>query len=361
MADIKEYKCPACGGAMEFDSKSQKMKCPFCDTVVDMSEFEEADAGNKAKQNKQEGNAAEGDQGAEGKPEGQMMLYVCESCGGEILAEKTTGATSCPYCGNKVVMKGQFDGALQPDCIIPFKKDKKQAKEAYCKHLEGRKFLPSVFKQQNHIDEIKGVYVPFWIFDLEANADISYHAQKIRVWESGDTEYTEREHFAVRRAGSVAFEKVPADGSKKMDDTLMESIEPYDFKEAVPFRMAYMAGYLADRYDVPKEECIGRAKKRIQQSTERVFRNTVKGYQDIDQESCKLQVKDQAKYALYPVWILNTTWRGKKYIFAMNGQTGKLVGDLPADNGAFWKFVAMWGAGIGIILYALLVLFMVVL
>ena len=106
---------------MEFDSKSQKMKCPFCDTVVDMAEFEEADAGNKAKQNKQEGNAAEGDQGAEGKPEGQMMLYVCESCGGEILAEKTTGATSCPYCGNKVVMKGQFDGALQPDCIIPFK------------------------------------------------------------------------------------------------------------------------------------------------------------------------------------------------------------------------------------------------
>lgn len=71
MADIKEYKCPACGGAMEFDSKSQKMKCPFCDTVVDMSEFEEADAGNKAKQNKQEGNAAEGDQGAEGKPEGR--------------------------------------------------------------------------------------------------------------------------------------------------------------------------------------------------------------------------------------------------------------------------------------------------
>lgn len=167
--------------------------------------------------------------------------------------------------------------------------------------------------------------------------------------------------FEVKRAGTVEFEKVPADGSKKMDDTLMESVEPYDFKEAVPFRMAYMAGYLADRYDVPKEECIGRAKKRIRRSTEREFRNTVKGYHVIDQEKANMEIKDQAKYALYPVWILNTTWKDKKYIFAMNGQTGKIVGDLPADNGAFWRFVAMWGAGIGLVLYALLWVFMVLL
>ena len=174
-------------------------------------------------------------------------------------------------------------------------------------------------------------------------------------------EYTEHENFEVKRAGTVEFEKVPADGSKKMDDTLMESVEPYDFKEAVPFRMAYMAGYLADRYDVPKEECIGRAKKRIRRSTEREFRNTVKGYHVIDQEKANMEIQDQAKYALYPVWILNTTWKGKKYIFAMNGQTGKIVGDLPADNGAFWRFVAMWGAGIGLVLYALLWVFMVLL
>ena len=327
MADIREYKCPACGGAMEFDSKTQKMKCPYCDTVADLSDFEETQSEKTASKE-----GAEQGETQEAAEEGAMMLYVCESCGGEILADKTTGATSCPYCGNKVVMKGQFDGALRPDYIIPFKKDKKQAKEAYRKHLEGKKFLPGVFKQQNHIDEIKGVYVPFWIFDLKAKADFSYHAEKTRVWVSNDIEYTEHENFEVKRAGTVEFEKVPADGSKKMDDTLMESVEPYDFKEAVPFRMAYMAGYLADRYDVPKEECIGRAKKRIQRSTEREFRNTVKGYHVIDQEKANMEIKDQAKYALYPVWILNTTWKGKKYIFAMNGQTGRLVGELPCSK-----------------------------
>ena len=218
MADIREYKCPACGGAMEFDSKTQKMKCPYCDTVADLSDFEETQSEKTASKE-----GAEQGETQEAAEEGAMMLYVCESCGGEILADKTTGATSCPYCGNKVVMKGQFDGALRPDYIIPFKKDKKQAKEAYRKHLEGKKFLPGVFKQQNHIDEIKGVYVPFWIFDLKAKADFSYHAEKTRVWVSNDIEYTEHENFEVKRAGTVEFEKVPADGSKKMDDTLMES------------------------------------------------------------------------------------------------------------------------------------------
>ena len=179
MADIREYKCPACGGAMEFDSKTQKMKCPYCDTVADLSDFEETQSEKTASKE-----GAEQGETQEAAEEGAMMLYVCESCGGEILADKTTGATSCPYCGNKVVMKGQFDGALRPDYIIPFKKDKKQAKEAYRKHLEGKKFLPGVFKQQNHIDEIKGVYVPFWIFDLKAKADFSYHAEKTRIMPS---------------------------------------------------------------------------------------------------------------------------------------------------------------------------------
>ena len=178
------------------------------------------------------------------------MLYVCESCGGEILADKTTGATSCPYCGNKVVMKGQFDGALRPDYIIPFKKDKKQAKEAYRKHLEGKKFLPGVFKQQNHIDEIKGVYVPFWLFDTDASADIRYHATKTRFWSDSDYDYTETSHYSVFRAGNIGFDQIPVDGSSKIDNDLTESLEPYVISEAVDFATPYLAGYVADKYDV---------------------------------------------------------------------------------------------------------------
>ena len=164
MSEIKEYKCPACGGAMEFDSKSQKMKCPYCDTEISVDEYESLIA--KADQ------VVAADAASDVEID-NMVVYICQSCGGEITADKNTGATTCPFCGNRVVLKGQFEGALKPDYVIPFKLDKKAAKEAYYKHLTGKAFIPSVFRQENHIDEIVGLYVPFWVFNIESEADIS--------------------------------------------------------------------------------------------------------------------------------------------------------------------------------------------
>ena len=363
MSDIMEYKCPACGGAMEFDSNSQKMKCPYCDTEMSIEEFQQTQQGKPdGKGNESSGNAsddvnwqsASDGQWGEGETNG-MRVYACESCGGEIVADENTGATSCPFCGNRVVMKGQFSGDLKPDYIIPFKLDKKAAKEAYHKHLTGKKFLPKIFKQENHIDEIKGVYVPFWLFDADTKADITYNAERVQIWESGDTEFTEREYYHVKRSGGIRFEHIPADGSRKMDDDLMESIEPYNFADAVPFQPAYLAGYVADRYDVNVEERLVRAKDRIIKSAEEAFENTVKGYNSVTPVESNVNIYNaRYLYAMYPVWILNTTWKGEKYIFAMNGQTGKMVGDLPADNGAFWKYVIARGVIIGALIYALL-------
>lgn len=365
MSEIKEYKCPACGGAMEFDSASQKMKCPYCDTEISIEEYEAleekepevstAQAGEPEKE--QQEDASDWDQ----EEIDGMAVYICQSCGGEIAADKNTGATTCPFCGNRVVLKGQFEGRLKPDYIIPFKLDKKAAKTAYYNHLKGKAFVPRTFKDENHIDEIVGVYVPFWLFDLDAQADITYNAERMRVWESGDIEYTEHEYFRVDRSGGVSFEHIPEDGSRKMEDDLMESLEPYQFADAVPFKTAYLAGYVADRYDVEVEECMKRAKSRVKKSAEREFRETVKGYHVVTVADSKVRIKEsQHKYALYPVWILNTTWKENKYIFAMNGQTGKIVGDLPADKGAFWKYVVSRGVVWGAIIYILMWLFMTV-
>ncbi len=351
MADLTEYKCPACGGAMEFDSKLQKMKCPYCDTVMEVDEYqklqeEQEKAKMKDPWHKQSTHTWEEQDG--------MRIYVCQSCGGEILADETTGATTCPFCGNKITMTEQFSKDLKPDYIIPFKLDKKYAKEAYIQYLQGKPFLPKCFKEENHIDEMKGIYVPFWIFDIEVNANMQYGAQQIRRWRSGDKEYTETRYFNIHRSGNISYEHIPTDSSKKMDDTLMESIEPYDFKEAQPFQSAFLAGYLADRYDVEIEETIERAKERVKKGTEVAFRNTVNGYDLVQQRFGFVNV-DDAKYwyTLYPVWILNTTWKGEKYTFAMNGQTGKFVGNLPADYQAFIKFVVGLGCILSIIVVAI--------
>lgn len=341
MSDILEYKCPCCGGAIEFDSSLQKMKCPYCDTEFDMETLASYDAGLKDEQDSMEWETSAGGEWQEGEANG-LRSYICRSCGGEIVGDANTAATSCPFCGNPVVMMGQFSGALRPDFVIPFKLDKNAAKAGLQKHLTGKRLLPKIFKDQNHIDEIKGVYVPFWLFDTDADARVRYRTTKLRCWSDSEYNYTETSHFLVHRGGSVGFEHVPVDGSSRMADDLMESIEPYDFSDAVDFQTAYLAGYLADKYDVDAEQSIERANERVKKSAEEAFASTVEGYDTVTAESSSVQLHGgKAKYALYPVWILNTTWKGQKYTFAMNGQTGKFVGDLPVDKAAArrWKLI----------------------
>ena len=339
MSVLQQYKCPCCDGAIEFDTQAQKMKCPYCDTEFEMQTLVDYD---KALQEQQPDDmtwqAQADNQWQPGETEG-MRIYSCNSCGGEIVGDETTAATECPFCGNPVVMMGQFSGDLKPDYVIPFKFDKAAAKAALQNHYKGKKLLPKVFKDENHLDEIKGIYVPFWLFDADANANIRYKATRIRTWSDSNYHYTKTSHYAVMRAGSLGFCRVPVDGSTKMEDALMESIEPFNFNDAVDFQTAYLAGFLADKYDVTSEQSIQRANQRIRTSTEQAFTATVLGYNTVLPVSSNIQLQNgSSKYALYPVWLLNTNWNGKKYTFAMNGQTGKMVGDLPMDKGLFWKW-----------------------
>ena len=345
MPTLQEYKCPCCGGAIAFDSTLQKMKCPYCDTEFDMETLAGYDDGLQNGQDDMQWETSAGESWQEGEADG-LRSYVCKSCGGEIVGDANTAATSCPFCGNPVVMMGQFSGALKPDLVIPFKLDKKAAKAGLQKHLTGKRLLPKVFRDQNHIDEIRGVYVPFWLFDTDADAQVRYRATKVRTWSDSNYDYTETEHYLVRRSGSVGFEHVPVDGSSKMPDDLMESIEPYDFFDAAPFQTAYLAGYLADKYDVDAEQSIDRANMRVRRSTEGAFAATVQGYDTVETESSHIQLHGgTAQYALYPVWLLNTTWNSNQYTFAMNGQTGKFVGDLPVDKAAATR----WMLGLSVV------------
>lgn len=341
MSVLQEYKCPNCNGAIQFDSNIQKMRCPYCDAEFDMQAVASLDATlNSAQPDNMNWNTQAGGMWQEGETDG-LRVYVCNSCGGEVVGDATTAATHCPYCDNPVVMTGQFAGALRPDLVIPFKKDKKMAIAALKKHYEGKKLLPNVFKNENHIKEVKGVYVPFWLFDADVQANVQYKATTVRTWKDSSYRYTETSYFAVNRAGYVAFDCVPVDGSTKMDDKLMESVEPFNINEAVDFQTAYLAGYLADKYDVSAEESILRANERIKKSTEDAFMSTVNGYDSVTTDFSQINLQNgRARYALYPVWILNTEWRGNKYTFAVNGQTGKVVGDLPMDKGKYkrWLF-----------------------
>ena len=333
MAGVKEYKCPSCGGMLQFDSTLQKMRCPYCGTELEVSALEEYDSqlndqtSNDMTWDNLSGNAWE-EQEAE-----NMRTYICDSCGGEIMTDASTAASSCPFCGNPVVMMNQFSGDLKPDYVIPFKLDKEAAKTAYKNHLKGKLLLPKSFHDENHIDEIKGVYVPFWLFNADADAAYRYSGTKKAVWDDGQYIYTKTSYYSIYRKGSMEFLHVPVEGSSKMEDDLMESIEPFRFEDAIDFRTAYLSGYLADRYDISLEDSIERANNRIRRSVSDTLRSTVTGYQTLEEEDGKVSLSNRSSsYALYPVWLLNTTWHDKRFTFAMNAQTGLFVGDLPTDN-----------------------------
>lgn len=345
MAVLQEYKCPCCTGALTFDSTLQKMKCPYCDAEFDVESLADLDQElNKEPAAPAADNDWEelgGEVWREGEGEG-FSVYVCNSCGGEIIGDDTTAASSCPYCGNSVVMMGKLSGSLKPELVIPFKLDKKAAVAALKKHYKGKRLMPNVFKDENHIDEIKGIYVPFWLFDANVDADVSYEATRVRTWGDRKNEYTETSYYQVDRGGTLAFKDIPVDGSTKMPFYIMESIEPFDISQATQFQSAYLAGYLADKYDVDSQECIRRAEARIKKSAEDSFASTVQGFSSVTAKESDIRLlENTAKYALFPVWYLNTSWKGNKYTFAMNGQTGKLVGDLPLDKMKALKW--FWG------------------
>ena len=371
---VTNYQCPACTGPLHFAGGSGKLECEYCGASYDVAEIEAlyAEKEEKAAAARQaaeeagqsvpspDGNAWDTsslseDWGAEGDG---MRAYSCPSCGAELICDESTAATSCPYCGNPTVVPGQFSGQLRPDFIIPFKLSKEDAVRALKKHYKGKIFLPKRFTLENHVQEIQGIYVPFWMFDGEAEGDAHYEATRSHTYRSGDYEITETEHYDVYRAGAISFEKIPVDASSKMPDDYMDSIEPYDYQDLKPFSTAYLPGFLADKFDVTVDQCRQRADQRCEGTLEAVLRNTVTGYNacSLKQKTASLK-RGKVHYALMPVWMLNTKWDGKDFLFAMNGQTGKLVGELPVNWRKFWGLFAAIAGSLSV-LGSLLFIFM---
>ena len=374
-AQVTNYQCPSCTGPLHFVGASGKLECDYCGSTYDVAEIEafyaeKEEKAAAAQQSAEEKTAAErqaaeeggwempdlsADWGAEGDG---MKAYSCPSCGAELLCDATTAATSCPYCGNPSVIPGQFTGILKPDFVLPFKLSKEDAIKALKKHYLKKPLLPSTFSKANHLEEIKGVYVPFWMYDGEASGSAQFHATQVHTYTSGDYEITETSHYDVRRAGSIAFEKIPVDASSKMPDDYMDSIEPYDYAELRPFSTAYLPGFLADKYDVSVEDSRERADTRCAGSLLSALERTVSGYTTCNETSRDIHLKrGKVHYALLPVWILNTRWEGKDFLFAMNGQTGKLVGNLPVSTKrVIGLFAAIAASLIAISVTALLLL-----
>lgn len=232
---------------------------------------------------------------------------------------------------------------MAPSMVIPFKVDKNSAVQAFKKWCKNGRVTPRGYLSQDRIDKMTGVYVPFFLYDCKLNTKIKADCTQVRTWTSGNTEYTETSHFDVYRDVDTEYMKVAADASLKMDDALMDKLEPFNYGELRPFVMTYLSGFMAEKYTVDEDALLQRALQRISRFAQDYVRSTMHGYSSINILSHLFCCQEKRSwYVLLPVWVMNYDYKGKKYTFAMNGQTGKVVGKPPISVGK----VLAWFFGI---------------
>lgn len=352
---VLEYKCPCCNAGLKFSPGIQQLKCEYCDNTFDLETLQACE--DSARQGTVETLTWEESQSRDWTQEEQdaMQVFQCPACGGQIMTDENTAATFCPYCENPTILPSRLTNTLRPDAVLPFQKTKEDAKEAFLKLCKGKPLLPKGFTSQQRLDRITGMYVPYWLYDCVGDFSGTFNATRVHHWSDARYNYTRTEHFLLCRDAQAAFQGIPMDASSKMDDTFMESIEPYDVSAIQPFDSTYLTGFLADKYDVESAAGEGRIRQRVEQSIRDRLNPTFLGYTSVLPVSRNLQVRhSKARYVMLPVWVLNTKYKDKIYTFLMNGQTGKMTGSLPVCP----KRTAAWFGGIfaGVTLLAILLL-----
>lgn len=324
---VLEYKCPCCNAGLKFGQQEQKMKCEYCDNIFDLDAVR---AYNEEKADDAfEWERSEHSDFTEEDTE-CMQAFTCPSCGGEMVTDSNTAATFCPYCGNPAVLNSRVSGGVRPDAVIPFKTGKEDAQKAFRALCKGKPLLPKGYADRQQVEKLTGIYVPFWLYNCSGDRNGSYRATRVHHWSDSQYRYTKTDYYHLNRAARAEFTSIPMDGSSKMEDALMESIEPYDYSQMVDFNTAYLSGFFADKYDVESDAGEGRIKERVGSTLDEKIAESCIGYASVVPASGSLQVKQsQAKYVLMPVWILRSRYKDKLYTFAMNGQTGKMTGTFP--------------------------------
>ena len=323
MEKVVDEKCLNCGASIKYNSKKKKFICDYCHGEFTLSEIKK----NKEKVNK------EVDLTKEFSLMEDMEGYVCKNCGASIVSLDNISSTKCLYCKSSAIIKNRLSGIYKPEGIIPFKFTKEDAIHEWLNLCSKRLLIPSGFKDQNNINEMEGLYVPFWLYDVSNDAYLRCDGTKVMTWMDSKYVYTKTDYYKIERKGVLNFESVPNDAATRFDDKLMNAIEPFEYKDLIDFEPSYLAGFLSEKYDVTMDDAYKNASNRIKEDSKSYLRSSMTGYQTLinKEDSNNLDIK-KTKYVLLPVFVLNIKYKDKIYHFAMNGQTKKMVGEIPVSS-----------------------------
>lgn len=296
------FRCKNCGGNVVYSPEKEKMYCPHCDGT-DSEEKE-------MKENRTE----------------------CAGCGAPLTIKAYNSTCKCEYCGSYIILDERVEGIYRPDLMLPFKLDKKKAVELLHQEFKSRIFTPDSFLSEATLEEMKGMYIPFWMYDYMASCDYVGRGTKVRVWTSGDTEYTETSHYRVERKMDADFDKLPIDASIEMNDEVMDLMEPYDYKYLEEFQEKYLSGFYGEIYNEDADALEERADRKTRMYMDDILNETLGGYTTLIPEHKNVSLtRDKAHFSLLPVWRYLYKYQDKNYDFYVNGQTGKIIGSTPVS------------------------------
>lgn len=357
---VTQFKCPSCGNDLSFDASTGKLQCPSCGHSMPIEETPKTEVYNQSPADPSDVTMFDPNDipeecsyqyvGEASIPHTEFSdtdvnEYQCNNCGAIILAGKDTTATLCSFCGSPVVLTDRLSGKLAPAKVIPFRITREDAQARFKKWCKNGRFTPNSFRQADRVKNITGIYVPFWLFDMNGNGDVDATCTRVRSYTRGQYRTTETSYFHVYRKFNVHYIKVPVDASEKMNDDLMDKLEPYSYSDLKTFELPYLSGFLAEKYNYTDSDLYPRIHDRITAYINDYIQSTLTGYTTTRINRKDVHIKPiNAFYTLLPVWMVCYDYKDSEHIFAMNGQTGKIVGKPPLDKGKIAKWFALLSA-----------------
>ncbi len=357
---VDTFPCAKCGANLNWDAGKGAMHCQFCGHDQPMP----VQPTQKIREIPLEEGLAQAPKGL-GAP---VTTVQCKDCGATVNVGEGERTAACAFCGSKQVLQIQTDSnAIRPESLLPFQIDKPTANKHFATWLADLWFRPNNLKKMAQVQEMGGVYVPYWTFD--ARCDTDWTAE--RGWHYYETEtYTTTENgqsvtrtrqvqrtrwepaWGQRRGDFYDDELVCA--SKGLPAELVSQFSSFNTKQLVPYAPQYLAGWRAEAYAVDLMNAHGTAQVKMGDQQQAKCGRDVGGDTHRSLVCNHRWYAETFKHVLLPIWIAAYRYNNKVFRFLVNGQTGEVTGEAPYS---FWKIalaVLLGAAVIGTIIYFVL-------
>ncbi len=316
----ESYSCGACGGTVHFDPDTQNLKCEYCSSITEFTPPEIEIEAYDLEAGLEQCNT-------DWKQESRVIH--CDSCGAETVLEGRNTSQSCAFCDSPHVSDIDSQPGIKPESLIPFQLCEAKAKQSFKKWIKGKFFADTKAKSAHRMDNIKGVYVPYWVFDTDTTTSYKGKRGKRVRTGSGKNRRTSTRWTNVSGVYEKNFRNVNICGSDQIKKMGLSEKMEYKFEELKGYSPVYLSGFVAEKYIRGVEDSWEICKNKIKKAIVSGIKRQIGG--DRQQvTSMKTQYENtKYKHVLCPIFVSVYKYKDKEYPFIVNGQSGKIEGKYP--------------------------------